>query len=70
MVLLVILLYISIGILEIKALHKKNQKKEMALYSVVYLSAFTLSILLNLGVKIPSPAKPIENFVKEIKGLF
>jgi hypothetical protein len=31
---------------------------------------FVLSILLNLGVKIPSPAKPIENFVEMSKDFF
>lgn len=70
MILFVIMFYIIIGILEIFPLYKNNQKKELILYSSVFLCAFILSILLNLGVKIPSPTKPIENTVKIINGLF
>lgn len=70
MMLLLILFYIVVGILEISALLRKNQKKELILYSSIFLLAFTLSILINLGVEIPSPAKPIENIVEMVKGFF
>lgn len=69
MVLLVILAYIVVGFLEIVPLVKKKQKKELVLYSFLFLTAFTISLLLSLGVKIPSPAKPIENAVRAITGI-
>jgi hypothetical protein len=70
MILLIILVYAVIGFFEISALIKQQKMKEIILYSFVFLSAFVLSILINLGVQIPSPAKPIENTVKIIKGIF
>jgi EamA domain-containing membrane protein RarD len=70
MILLVILIYILIGVLEVFSLIKQNKKKELILYSVIFSWAFILSILLNLSVKIPSPAKPIENFAQMFKDLF
>ena len=68
MIILIILAYLIIGIVEIIPLIKNRQKKELILYSIIFISAFTLSILLSLGVKIPSPAKPIEKVVKLIIG--
>ena len=70
MILLIIMFYVIVGFLEISALLKKDQKKELILYSSIFSLAFILSILMNLGVKIPSPAKPIENIVNIIKGFF
>jgi hypothetical protein len=69
MLILVVLFYIVIGYLEFSVLYKQNKKQEMVLYSVVFFSAFLLSMLLMLGVKIPSPAKPIEDAVKAFKDM-
>ena len=67
MIILVILFYVLVGTLEFLSLIKQNKKQELILYSFIFLWAFILTILLNLGVKIPSPAKPIENTVEAIK---
>lgn len=70
MFVIVILVYLIIGTIEIVPLIKKNNKKEITLYIITFILAFILSLLLSLGVKIPSPAKPIEkvvNFFVEIK---
>jgi len=64
MVIIIIITYLIIGIIEIIPLIKKKMKKELIIYSVTFITAFVLSILLSLGVKIPSPAKPIENVIK------
>lgn len=66
MFVLVILAYLVIGLIEIIPLIKKGQMKELTLYSVLFLSAFVLSLLLSLGVDIPSPAVPIEKLVNAI----
>ncbi len=65
----VIIGYIIIGVIEIVPLIKKQQKKELVVYSILFSSSFILSLLLSLGVKIPSPAKPIENLVKAVTGI-
>ncbi|MCT4605161.1 MAG: hypothetical protein N4A64_03505 [Marinisporobacter sp.] len=68
MFILVIIVYIIIGILEIVPLIKRNQKKELVLYTVLFTTAFIMSLLISLDVKIPSPAKPIEKIVKAVIG--
>ncbi|QEK11219.1 hypothetical protein FQB35_01895 [Crassaminicella thermophila] len=68
MVLLIILVYLIIGVIEITPLVKRNQKKELILYTITFMTAFIISLLLSLGVKIPSPAKPIEKIVKMVIG--
>lgn len=68
MVIIVILVYLIIGVIEMVPLVKKNQKKELIFYSITFMGAFIMSLLLSLGVKIPSPAKPIEKIVTTIMG--
>ncbi|MCG8482349.1 MAG: hypothetical protein MJA31_03495 [Clostridia bacterium] len=68
MFVLVILVYVLIGIIEIVPLIKNNQKKELILYSFLFVAAFILSLLLSLGVDIPSPADYIQKAVEAIIG--
>ena len=69
-VILIILTYSIIGFFEIVPLVKKKQKKELIIYLTTFTFAFVISILLGLGVKLPSPAKPIESAVKDILSIF
>lgn len=68
MFVLVIVGYLIIGTIEMVPLYKKNKTKELVVYSIFFAAAFIISLLLSLGVKIPSPAKPIENIVNAILG--
>lgn len=68
MFVLIILGYLIVGFVEIIPLIKKGRKKELILYSAIFLSAFVISLLLSLGVDLPSPATPIENAIKFIVG--
>lgn len=68
MFILVILGYLIVGIIEITPLIKKGQKKELILYSAIFLFAFIISLLLSLGVDLPSPATPIEKAIRTIIG--
>ncbi len=68
MVVLVILAYGIIGVIELIPLIKEKKMKEIILYSVFFSAAFVISLLLSLGVEIPSPAGPIEKVVKGIIG--
>lgn len=65
---LIIIGYIIIGVWEIKPLYKKKEYKELAVYIALYSVAFVTSVLLSLGVKIPSPAEPIAKIVEAIVG--
>ena len=68
MFILVIIAYVLIALIEATPLVKKKQRKELVLYSFIFLIAFTISLLLSLGVDIPSLAKVIENAVYTIIG--
>lgn len=63
MVIAIVLFYILICIIELVPLIKKKRKKEIWVYSSIITIAFTLSILLSMGVKIPGPTEPIKRFV-------
>ena len=64
MFMLVILSYIAIIFFDLIELYKKNIKKDFYIASILCFVSFTIAILLSFDIKIPSPAKPIENFVK------
>lgn len=66
MISIVIALYIAIGLYEIAPLIKEKQYRELWLYGSFLGTAFLVSILLSLNVKIPSPAKAIEAMVEMI----
>lgn len=68
MFVMIILAYAGVGLYEIFPLYKSKQKRELVLYSVIFTLAFILSLLLSLGVEIPSPADPIEAAVDFIIG--
>lgn len=68
MFILVILAYAFIGFLEIVPLYKDGTKKELYVYCSLFAFAFVLSLLLSLGVKLPSPANGIRYIVESIIG--
>ena len=47
---------------------KKRKWKTVAIYSILFITAYTLSMLTELGVKIPSPAVPLKQIVTSIIG--
>ncbi|MCY6355637.1 hypothetical protein [Clostridium sp. ZS2-4] len=68
MTLVIIVFYITVMVLEGRDFLKNNQKKEMGIYFIAMTAALVLSVLLSLGVKIPSPAPLIEKIVNMIVG--
>ncbi|MDF2673231.1 MAG: hypothetical protein K0R09_1496 [Clostridiales bacterium] len=62
-VLFILLLYTTIGFFEIIPLKKEKNKKKLILYLVLLSFSTVVSILITLGVKIPSPSIPIKQFV-------
>lgn len=69
MVLIIIVcVYIVFLLIDFLPLIKEKKWKELVIFSVVFFSSLLISILLIQGVKIPSPAKPIEEIVTAIFG--
>jgi len=68
MIFLVIIFYITVFIIEVIPLIKNNMKKEIYLFSTLLVFAFIFSLLISLGVNIPSPAEPIKKIVFAIIG--
>lgn len=68
MVVFIILAYLIIGFAEIVPLVQQGEKKQIILYVMTFFLAFVISLLLGLGVSIPSPAKPIEGIIKAVTG--
>jgi len=68
MFLLIILFYVIIGLLEIIPMIKRGERKETVVYCIFLSLSFILSLLLSLGVEIPSPAKSLEKVIDSIIG--
>ncbi len=62
----VVFVFILISVIDIKIYLKKKYYKEIILYSILILGGFILSILLVLGVRIPSPSIAIKYIVKDM----
>jgi len=68
MFLLIIILYIIVMFFEgTKLLKEKNNGKTILYFSLIIFS-MTISILLSLGVHLPSPSNAIKNIVVSIFG--
>lgn len=69
MVLIITLcIYIVFLFIDLVPLMKKRKWKEFGLFAVIFCASLVISILLIQGVKIPSPAKPLEKLVMAIFG--
>ncbi|GAA0180590.1 hypothetical protein SH2C18_32530 [Clostridium sediminicola] len=66
LVFIIIVAYIIIIYFDGIPLIRRGKKKEMLLYSVMMTASLVLSILLSLGVEVPSPAVFIEKLVSTV----
>ncbi|MBL4932492.1 hypothetical protein [Clostridium paridis] len=64
MIVIVIFSYIAIVFFDLIDLYKNNLKKDFFIALILCFISFVVAILLSLDVKIPSPAKPIADFIK------
>jgi len=53
---------------EIVPLYRKKQAREMVLYISIFTIALVLSILIAIEIKVPSPAKAMGEIVMSILG--
>ncbi|RCX13002.1 hypothetical protein DFR58_11959 [Anaerobacterium chartisolvens] len=70
MFLLVICVFAAIALIETAPLVKARQVKKLILYLCIFLPAFILTLLLSLGVKLSTPAKPMGDFIDAIAKIF
>lgn len=63
---MVVLAYAAIVALEVPRMLRKKQRGELVAFSVILAVAFVLSMLLTLGVRVPSPTKGIEAIFKPL----
>jgi len=66
MIFLLLLAFICIAWLDVPKLMKAKQWKELVVFSLFFITAFTMSLLLVLGVKIPSPILAIQYFIEDV----
>ena len=65
---LVIFVYIVILGFEFIPLIKKKQMGEIILFFILGISSMAISVLLTIGVTIPSPSEPIRMFIEMLFG--
>lgn len=68
MIFVIIAFYVAVAFLEITPLKRAGDKKKIALYSVVWLAAFAVSLLIAFGVKLPSINRAIGDLILSITG--
>ncbi len=68
MVYLVIIAYITLVIFEFIPLYRKKIWLDFWINAVIALFSFSIAVLLSLNVKIPSPEKPIREFIISVFG--
>lgn len=62
------LTYLTFLLVDIIPIVKSKQWKVMIIYSTLIITAYTFTVLNELGVKIPSPSDPIRLIVTSIFG--
>lgn len=67
-VFLVLIVYLLIVIFDMIPLIKKRQIRDIVPYSLIFFSAFVLSMVIALGIKLPSTAGWIGKAVEFIVG--
>lgn len=68
MFILVILIYSVLIIYDLRPLYKQKLWKDFWANLILGTLSFTIAILLSLNIKIPSPEKPIREFIVSIFG--
>lgn len=70
MFLFVLAVFVLIGFIEMTPLVRAGRIKELILYASIFLAAFVISLLLSLNVKLPSPARAMDDVLKLLIGFF
>lgn len=68
MIVLVVIIYALLAVYESIPLYKQKLWKELWINAALMGASFTVAVLLSLNVKIPSPERPIREFITSIFG--
>lgn len=66
---LVLLAFTGIGVVNLPQMVKSKRWRDLIIYCIIFLLAFTLGLLIAMGVKVPSPIKAIQAFYRDVLGL-
>ena len=66
LIFLLVGVFIVIVFIEVPGIVREKDRRQLAVYSFFLLLALVLSLLLTIGVKIPSPMKGIQYVIKDI----
>ena len=66
MMLLVIGIFSLIAFTEIPSLVQKKLWRELVVFSLLFILAFTVCVLHTAGVNVPSPMRGIKYFIEEV----
>lgn len=68
MLIICTMVYIFFVVIDVIPMMKNKQWKVLAIYSIFIAAAYVLSVLTELGVKIPSPAGPLKQIIMSVIG--
>jgi len=68
-IILLFAVFVCIALLDVPNLIKTKEWKYLAVFSIFFVIAFTMSFLLVIGVDIPSPMLAIQYFLKDVLNL-
>jgi len=63
---LTILIFVIIAAIDVPPLIKNKQKRELIVFCVLFVFAFTIAILQSMDIKVPSPIKGVIYLVKDV----
>lgn len=66
MIFWVIVVFAAIAVAELPYLIKNKRKKELALFSVIFLIGFVTSILISLKINVTSPVMLLDDFLEKV----
>ncbi len=66
MIIFLIIVFAIIALINVPPLIREKQWRELTVYSGFFALAVTLSMLLALGVDIPSPIKGVQYIIKDV----
>lgn len=68
MLILCTAVFLFFALLDVIPIVRNRQWKMLIIYSVIFITAYTFSVLTEFGVKIYSPSYPIEHIITAIFG--
>lgn len=66
MIILLLIGFAGIALLDAPKLIKSKSWKELTVFSILFIFAFTISLLQIWGIKFPSPIKGIQYIIKDL----